>query len=308
MNAIGKGFLWELKKHKVKLLMLLPSVLFFLVFCYIPMAGIVVAFKKYNYIGGMFGSPWVGLENFKFFFESGQLWQVTKNTVLYNLVFLIVNNILEIVMAILLAEMAGKYIRKFLQSAIFLPYFISWVVVAAFVYNIFNYEYGSLNNLLKSLGLESVDVYSNPKAWIFILIFFAAWKSVGYGTVFYMAAIMNIDSETYEAAEIDGANIFQRIRYITIPALIPTTIILMMLSIGSIMRGDFQMFYQIVGDNSLAFSTTDVIDTFVVRSLLTIQEYGMSSAAGVYQSVLSFIIIITVNYIVRKSQKDYALF
>ncbi|MFB9328020.1 ABC transporter permease [Paenibacillus aurantiacus] len=308
MNSVGKGFLWEMKKHKVKLLMILPAVLYFLVFAYFPMVGVLIAFKKYNYIDGIFGSPWVGFENFRYFFESGQLLRVTKNTVLYNLVFLIVNNILEITMAILLAEIAGKRIRKFMQSAIFLPYFISWVVVAAFVYNVFNYEFGSLNTLLESFGMSPVDVYSKPIAWVFILIFFSAWKSVGYGTVFYLAAITNIDSETYEAAEMDGANVFQRIRYITLPALIPTAVVLLMLSIGGIVRGDFQMFYQIVGDNGLVYDTTDVIDTFVVRSLLNIQEFGMSSAAGLYQSVLSFVIIITVNYIVRKTQKDYALF
>ncbi|WP_040950096.1 ABC transporter permease [Gorillibacterium massiliense] len=303
-----KGILWELNKHKAKLLMISPAVLIFFVLAYIPMAGIVVAFKRYNYVGGMFGSPWVGFDNFKFFFESGQLWHVTKNTMLYNVVFIILNNGLEIIMAICLAEMTGKYIRKFMQSAIFLPYFISWVVVSAFVYNVFNFEYGSLNTVLKSLGMSPIDVYSNPKAWIIILIFFSAWKSVGYGTVFYLAAITNIDTETYEAASIDGANIFQRIRYITLPALIPTTVTLLLLSVGGIIRGDFQMFYQIVGDNGLVFNTTDVIDTFVVRSLLTNQEFGMSSAAGLYQSVISFFLIITVNYIVRKTQKDYALF
>ncbi|WP_019912446.1 ABC transporter permease [Paenibacillus sp. HW567] len=308
MNTIGKGFLWELKKHRVKLLMLLPAILYFFIFAYLPMAGIVIAFKKYDYIGGIFGSPWVGFENFRYFFESGQLWHVTKNTILYNLVFLTLNNLLEIVMAILLAEMAGKYIRKFLQSAIFLPYFISWVVVSAFIYNVFSFETGSLNTLLKSFGMAPVDAYSSPTVWIYILIFFSAWKSVGYGTVFYLAAITSIDSETYEAAEMDGANIFQRIRHITLPALIPTAVVLLMLSIGGIVKGDFQMFYQIVGDNGLVFNTTDVIDTFVVRSLLTIQEFGMSSAAGLYQSVLSFILIVTVNYFVRKYQKDYALF
>ncbi|NOU79007.1 ABC transporter permease subunit [Paenibacillus sp. LMG 31459] len=308
MNTMNKGFWWELKKHKIKLLMLLPAVIYFFVFNYLPMAGIIIAFKRYDYVGGIFGSPWVGFENFRYFIESGQLWHITKNTVLYNLVFLLVNNLLEIVMAILLAEMAGKYIRKFLQSAIFLPYFISWVVVSAFVYNVFNYEYGSLNSLLASFGMDSVDVYSKPTAWVFILIFFSAWKTVGYGTVFYLAAIMGIDSETYEAAEMDGANIFQRVRHITLPALIPTAVILLMLSLGGIVKGDFQMFYQIVGDNGLVYNTTDVIDTFVVRSMLTIQEFGMPAAAGLYQSVVSLILIVTVNYLVRKAEKDLALF
>lgn len=303
-----RSFLPELRKNKVKFAMLLPAVLFFFVMCYLPMVGIIIAFKQYNYAGGIFGSPWIGFENFRFFIESGQLFHVTKNTILYNAAFITINNLLEIVIAILLAEMAGKWLRKWLQSAIFLPYFISWVVVGAFVYNFFNFEFGSVNTLLRSLNITPIDVYSNPTAWVYILIFFSAWKTVGYGTVFYLAAIMNIDHETYEAAEIDGANIFQRIRHITIPALVPTVIILLLLAVGNIVRGDFQMFYQIVGDNGLVFNATDVIDTFVVRSLLNIQEFGMSSAAGVYQSVLSFIIIISVNAIVRKVEKDYALF
>ncbi|MBW5447202.1 ABC transporter permease subunit [Cohnella sp. CFH 77786] len=302
------SFLKELKRNRIKFLMISPAVLFYLVLAYLPMGGIVIAFKQFNYNDGIFGSPWVGFENFRYFWESGQLFQVTINTILYNAAFMIINNGLEIVIAIILAEMAGKYLRRFLQSAIFLPYFISWVVVGAFVYNLFNFEFGSVNTLLKSLGADPIDVYSNSSAWIWIILFFSAWKSVGYGTVFYLAAIMNIDNETYEAAEIDGANVFQRIRHITLPALVPTIIILILLSVGNIVRGDFQMFYQIVGDNGLVFDKTDVIDTFVVRSLLTIQEFGMSAAAGVYQSVLSFVIIITVNYFVRRVEKDYALF
>jgi putative aldouronate transport system permease protein len=308
MTNFGKGLLSELRGNKVKFLMITPAVLFFFVMAYLPMAGVIIAFKQYNYTGGIFGSPWVGLENFRYFWESGQLLHVTRNTILYNTAFIVINNLLEIFIAVVLAEMAGKYMRKFLQSSIFLPYFISWVVVGAFVYNLFNYEYGSVNTLLRTIGMDPIDVYSNPTAWVYILIFFSAWKAVGYGTVFYLAAIMNIDQETYEAAEIDGANVFQRIRMITIPALVPTIIILLLLSVGNIVRGDFQMFYQIVGDNGLVFDQTDVIDTFVVRSLLNIQEFGMSSAAGVYQSVLSFVIIVSVNYVVRKVEKDYALF
>lgn len=308
MTNFGKGLLSELRRNKVKFLMITPAVLFFFVMAYLPMAGIIIAFKQYNYDGGIFGSPWVGFENFRYFWESGQLLHVTRNTILYNAAFIVINNLLEIFIAVVLAEMAGKYLRKFLQSSIFLPYFISWVVVGAFVYNLFNYEYGSVNTLLRTIGMDPIDVYSNPTAWVYILIFFSAWKAVGYGTVFYLAAIMNIDQETYEAAEIDGANVFQRIRTITIPALVPTIIILLLLSVGNIVRGDFQMFYQIIGDNGLVFDQTDVIDTFVVRSLLNIQEFGMSSAAGVYQSVLSFIIIVSVNYVVRRVEKDYALF
>jgi putative aldouronate transport system permease protein len=177
----------------------------------------------------------------------------------------------------------------------FLPYFISWVVVGAFVYNIFNNEFGFMNTFLKALKMQQVNVYDKPIAWVFIIIVFCLWKSLGYGTVLYLAAIAGIDREMYEASEIDGANIFKRIRYITIPSLTPTIIILILLSIGNVFRGDFSMFYQIVGDNSLVYGTTDVIDTYVVRSLTTVREFGMTSAAGFVQSVLCFAIINLAN-------------
>ncbi|MCX7709886.1 MAG: ABC transporter permease subunit [Clostridia bacterium] len=309
MIAVRKtGFLYEVKKHRVKFLMILPAIVYFFVMCYIPMAGIVLAFKKFTYSGGIFGSPWVGFENFNFFFMSGSAWNVTRNTILYNIAFIIINNSLQILTAILLSEIAGKYFKKFTQSVMFLPYFISWVVVGAFVYNLFNYEFGAINTLLKSIGLEPVDVYSNPGAWKFIIIAFSAWKWVGYGTVLYLAAIVSIDAEMFEAADIDGANIFQKILHITLPSITPTMVVLLLLSVGNIMKGDFQMFYQIVGNNGLVLDATDVIDTFVVRSLLQTQEFGMTAAAGFYQSIFSFFIIVSVNYIIKKINSDYALF
>jgi putative aldouronate transport system permease protein len=218
------------------------------------------------------------------------------------------NNTLQITVAIMLSDISGKYFKKVTQSVMFLPYFISWVVVGTFVYNIFSYEFGFLNNLLKSLNLEPVNVYDKPWVWVFIIFFFAFWKNIGYGSVMYLAAIAGINREMYEAAEIDGCNIFQRIRYITLPSLIPTAIILVLLSIGNIFRGDFSMFYQIVGQNSLVYSHTDVIDTFVTRSLMQTREFGMTSAAGLIQSVLCFIIINLANLAVKKYDKGYALY
>jgi putative aldouronate transport system permease protein len=190
----------------------------------------------------------------------------------------------------------------------FLPYFISWVVVGAVAYNLFNYEHGTLNTVLKSLHLQPLDIYTTASYWKYILVFFSAWKVVGYGTVFYMAAIMSIDRESYEAAEIDGANVFQRILHITLPALRPTIIILVLLAIGSIFRGDFGLFYQLVGSNGLLYQATDVIDTYVYRSLMVNNEIGMSSAMGFYQSVLCFVTIMLTNYLVRKTDRDNALF
>jgi len=304
----GHTFWSDLKNYRVLLLMLAPAVAFFLLFAYVPMAGIIIAFKHYDYAGGIFGSAWNGFDNFRFFFESGDAWRVTRNTALYNIAFIVVNNSLQIFAAIMLFEVGGKWFRKITQSALFLPYFISWVVVGAIAYNLLNYDIGTVNALLRGLGLEPIDIYNTPAYWPYILVLVSAWKGLGYGTVMYLAAITGIDTEQYEAAEIDGANIFQRIRKVTLPNLYPTIIILVLLAVGNIFRGDFGMFYNMIGNNGLLFSSTDVIDTFVFRSLITSNDIGMSAAAGVFQSVLGFATIMTVNYAVRKYDKDRALF
>ncbi|MHA6482166.1 ABC transporter permease [Paenibacillus sp. strain BS8-2] len=303
-----RTFWKDLKQYKVLLLMLMPAVLFYLLFAYLPMGGIVLAFKHFNYAGGIFGSPWNGFDNFRFFFESGDAFRVTRNTALYNIAFIVINNALQMFAAILLFEVGGKWFRKIIQSALFLPYFISWVVVGAIAYNLLNYDIGTVNVLLQGLGMEPVDIYNTPAYWPYLLVLVSAWKSLGYGTVMYLAAITSIDTEMYEAAEIDGANIFQRIMKVTIPNLYPTIIILVLLAVGNIFRGDFGMFYNMVGNNGMLFSSTDVIDTFVFRSLILSNDMGMSAAAGVFQSVLGFITIMTVNYAVRRYDKDRALF
>ncbi|MGG4147132.1 ABC transporter permease subunit [Paenibacillus algorifonticola] len=302
------GFIQDVIKYRAILLMLLPAVLFFLLFAYIPMAGIIIAFKHYDYAGGIFGSAWNGLDNFRFFFESGDAWRITRNTALYNIAFIVVNNVLQIFTAILLFEVGGKWFRKIAQSILFLPYFISWVVVGAIAYNLLSFDIGTVNSLLRNIGLEPIDIYNTPAYWPIILVLVAAWKTLGYGTIMYLAAITSIDTEMYEAAEIDGANIFQRIFKVTIPNLYPTVIILVLLAVGNIFKGDFGMFYNMVGNNGVLFSSTDVIDTFVFRSLITSNDIGMSAAAGVYQSVLGFTTIMLFNYAVRKYDKDRALF
>lgn len=296
------------KKNKVLIFMLLPALLYFFIFSYIPMAGTVVAFKNYNFSDGIFGSPWIGFENFKYFFLSGQAFRVTRNTFLYNSVFIISNTLLQMGVAILISELGGKFFKKFAQTSMFLPYFISWVVVGMMAYNFLNYDHGTINSIISKFGGEKINFYATTWAWPFILVFFSAWKNVGYGSILYLAAIMGIDSEIYEAAKIDGANIFQRIFKVTIPCLVPTLIILTLLAIGNIFKGDFQMFYQIVGNNGPLFNTTDVIDTFTVRSLIQSGEIGMSAAAGLYQSVFCFITILITNYIVKRYDKDYSLF
>ena len=304
----NEGFLKEFKKSRTLFLMILPSILLVLIINYIPMSGMILAFKDFRYDLGIFGSAWSGLGNFKFFFQSGTGLRVTMNTVFYNTINLITSQLLSMLIAILLTEVSGKIVKKFCQSVIFLPYFISWIIVGSFVYNIFNYETGILNSVLKGMGTDPVNMYSMPSAWIIVIILFNSWKWVGYNSIIYIAAIMSIDMECYEAADIDGANIFQKIKYITMPGIKPTVIVMLLLNVGRIMRGDFQMFYQIVGNNGQLYKATDVIDTFVFRSLLTSGDMGMTAAATLYQSVLCFVIICTVNAIVKKVEPEYALF
>lgn len=303
-----KGFLRKLYKYRSYLLMLLPAVIYILIFAYYPMSGIVLAFKKYSYAGGIWGSPWNGFENFKFFFKSGQAFTVTRNTVLYNLMFIVMGTFVQVAVAVFLTEIRGKQFRKISQSFMFLPYFISWVIVGVMAFNIFSSDYGFLNRLIVALGGKKISFYSKPQAWPFILLFFNIWKGVGYGSILYLAAIMGIDTSIYESAAIDGANVFQRILHVTIPAILPTVMILFLMNIGGIFRGNFDMFYNLVGTNGLLYEYTDVIDTLAFRALISSNDFGMSSAIGLFQSVLCFITVIIANKLVSLYDKDYTLF
>lgn len=303
-----RGFFYELKKNKVLYLMFLPVAIYFIVFAYLPMPGIIVAFKDFNYAQGIFGSPWNGFENFRYFFASGKAFQVTRNTIVYNLVFLAANTIVSLVVGVLLAEMLGKRFKKVSQTMIFLPYFISWVTVSSFVSNLFGSQNGLMNKLFQSLGFEGFNIYASAEAWYILLPILYVWKGVGYSSVLYLSSIMGIDQECYESARIDGANVFQRIWYITLPLLKPTIITLLLLGVSRIMRGEFDMFYQLIGNNGLLYDKTDIIDTLVFRSLLGSSDFGMASAGGFYQSVLCFIIIMGTNGIVKRVSSEHALF
>ena len=267
-----------------------------------------MAFERFNYSDGIFGSPWVGLENFKFFFASGKALSVTRNTALYNLAFIGINTVLEILFAIVLSEMAGKWLKKLTQSIIFMPYFISWVVVGSIAYSLLSYETGSLNGILESMGIDAINFYGEAGWWPFIIIAFSAWKGVGYGVVVYLASILGVDGAMHEAAAIDGANIFQRIRYITLPSITPTVITMTLLALGKIFRGNLDLFYQLVGQNGMLFDKTDVIDTYVFRMTIAATDVGQTVAIGFYQSVLCFITIIIANWIVKKKDENYSLF
>lgn len=303
-----KGLLYELVHNRVMFLMLLPTLVFFLVNSYFPMVGIYYAFTQFDFNSSMFNSKFVGLQNFEFLWRSGTLVKLTMNTIGYNIAFIVLGNVLAIVCAILLSELNGKWFKKISQSVMFLPYFVSFVILSVIVYNLFNYDSGFLNTILTQFGLDPVDVYSKPWAWIFLIIIFYLWKNLGYSMVIYLAAITGISDEYYEAAKIDGANIFQRIWYITLPMLKSTFVVLLLFALGSIMKGQFDLFYQLIGNNGLLYNTTDILDTYVYRSLKVTFDVGMATAAGVYQSLFGFVLIMTVNYIIRKINDDYALF
>jgi putative aldouronate transport system permease protein len=289
--------------------MSLPAVIFFLIFAYQPMTGIVLAFKDYDISKGIYFSDWNNFKNFRFLFLGGRIFKIAFNTVAFNIAFMAVNTVLQVTIAIFLTEIRLKYYRKAAQSLMFLPYFISWVVVGAFLYALLNYEFGALNVILKSIGMNPVDVYGTTSVWKYIIVTVSAWKGVGYGSVIYLAAITSIDAEIYEAADIDGATKFQKSIRITLPCLRPQIVLLCLLSVGNIFRGDFQMFYQVTSNNPMLYEATDVIDTFVTRSLMRGGgDIGMAAAAGVTQSVICFIVLVTVNQIVKKVESDYALF
>ncbi|MBO6240669.1 MAG: sugar ABC transporter permease [Butyrivibrio sp.] len=301
-------FMKVIKRHWLLLLMLLPSLLYVIIFSYVPMTGIILAFKRYQYNGGIYFSPWNGLNNFKALLISGKLGMVTRNTLLYNVAFIFLGVVFEMGSAILLNELFSKWFKKISQSLMFLPYFISWVVAGAIMYNIFNYEKGVFNHVITMLGGTAFDLYNTPAAWPIVIIFLRIWKQTGYGSVVYLAAITGLDQEMFEAASIDGASAWQKIKYLTIPSLMPTMMILVLLGIGNIFRGDFGLFYQTVRSSALLQPTTDVIDTYVFRLLIDNGDIGVSAAASLYQSVLCFITIMISNALVKKANPDYALY
>ncbi|MDZ5253034.1 ABC transporter permease [Clostridium sp. LIBA-8841] len=300
------------KNNKELLLLTIPGAIWFLAFAYLPMFGVVVAFKRWRIHGGFFESlmksEWVGFDNFKFLFQSSDAWLITKNTVLYNLVFIILGIVLPVTLAILLNELLNKKLAKFYQSSMFLPYFLSWVVVSYCLYAFLSPDKGYVNSIITSMGGSGISWYTEPKYWPFIIIFMSQWKAVGYGTVVYLASICGIDKSYYEAAMIDGASKFQQIKYITVPLLKPVMIIMFITSIGGMFRGDLGLFYQLPKDSGALYPVTNVIDTYVYRGLMNLGDIGMSSAASLYQSFVGLILIVTSNAIVRKVDEENAFF
>src|SRR6218665_2025617 len=298
----------QLADSRVLLLMCVPAVIFFIVFNYAPLPGAWIAFTNFNYRDGIFGSPFVGLKNFEFLIKSGQLWTLTRNTILYNLAFIVLGNILQIAIAIMLNEIRSTFFKKISQAAMFLPFFISAVLVGVIAFNLLNYDTGAINALIKSTGGDPIKIYSTAGAWPLIIIMVHLWQSTGYGSIVYFAAIMGIDRSLYEAATVDGASAWQRIRYVTLPSLKPTFIILVLFSLGGIMHGNFGLFWNLIGNNASLFSTTDIIETSVYRMVLSQNNFTTSTAVGLYQSLFGFALVMTANWLVRRINKDYALF
>ncbi len=296
-------------KYRVLLLMCMPAIIFFLVYSYLPMPGIYIAFTNFNYAKGLFGSQFVGLDNFKFLITSGKISMLTRNTILYNLAFIILGNVLQIFVAILLNEILSKRFKKITQTMMFLPYFISAVLVGLLLYNLLNFDYGFINSIIEHFGGTPVKVYSNKHVWPYIIVAADLWQRTGYGSIVYFAAIMGIDSEMIEAAKVDGVNAFQKIRFIILPNLRPTIVILLLFAMGGILKGNFGLFYNIIGaSNSLLFPTTDIIETFVFRSMMNNFNFTQASAVGLYQSLFGFALVMTCNWIVKRIDSDYALF
>ncbi len=303
---------YDIRKNPILVLMVLPSIVYFLITSYLPMVGVYFAFTSYqfttDFFSTLFGSKFVGLNNFEYLFSSGLAWRMTFNTLIYNFIFIVGGTILKVAVAIMFSEIAGKFYKKWVQTLTFLPHFISMVMVGTFAYNLLNYNSGVINSLLVGLGFERVDFYSIPVAWYVILPIVDFWKGVGYGSIIYVSAITGISDELYEAADLDGANFWQEIIHITIPSIRPTIVILTLMSLGSIMKGNFDLFYQLVGESGQLMETTEIIDTYVWRALRTNVQIGMGSAAGLYQSFVGMILVVTVNTIVKKIEPDYALF
>lgn len=294
------------------LLLSIPGGVWFLLFAYLPLFGILVAFKKYRLSGGFFNSlitsEFVGLDNFKFLFSSGDAVLIVKNTVLYNGVFIILGVVLPVIVALLLNELRNQGMAKFYQSAMFLPYFLSWVVVSYCLFAFMNPEKGYFNALIEQFGGEGISWYTEKKYWPFIIIFMSQWKGIGYNTVVYLASICGIDRTYYEAAVLDGATKWQQIRFITIPLLKPVITILLIMSIGGIFKADFGLFYQLPKDSGPLYTVTNVLDTYIYRALKTNGEIGMSSAAALFQSTVGFVLIMIANKIVSKVDSENALF
>lgn len=288
-------------------LLCLPSILYFIVFCYWPMFGSILAFKDFNYAKGILGSDWAGFDNFKLFFKSNDAWRLTRNTLGYQAIFITTSTIASMAVALLLFEITNRKAIKTYQTIMILPHFMSWVIVGYITYILFNGEKGVFNQIIRFFGGKGVDWYSTPKVWPFILPVVNIWKGVGMSSIMYYAALMGVDDSIYEAAVIDGAGRFKQTMAISVPSLIPMMTILTIMAVGNIFRGDFGLFYQITRDVGALYPTTDVIDTYVYRGLRT-GDVGITAAVGFFQSLVGLVVVMFTNWLVKKIEPDNAMF
>lgn len=299
-----------LKQDTELTLLALPTTIWYILFSFLPMFGIIIAFKNFKISGGflsnIINSPWVGLKNFEFLFTSNDAWIIIRNTVGYNIIFIILGIVLPVLFAILIGLLHNRRAGKVYQTMMFLPYFLSWVVVSAVGWAFLSYDKGIVNQMLASLGNDPVNWYMEPKYWPYFLVFLNVWKSIGYGMIIYLATITSIDSTYYEAAVIDGASIWQQTRFITLPMLKLVIIMMFILSVGRIFYTDFGLFFQVTRDSNSLFNVATTIDVLVYKQLKT-ATVGMASAAAFVQSVLGCAMILTANWIVRKIDPDSAM-
>lgn len=289
-------------------LMGLPGLAYLFINNYLPLAGLQIAFKNFSYSKGMWASKWIGLKNFKFLFKTSDAWIMIRNTLLYNIVWIVLGAVLGVAAAILINEVVGKLKKKFYMTVILLPYLMSAVIIAYLVYAYLSPSAGLFTKWLENTLGSAPQFYQEKVWWPFILTFVSQWKSIGFGMILYLSSVLGIDQSLYEAATLDGASRWQQHKMITIPLLKPTIIMMFILNLGQIFRSDFGLFYQVPMNQGALFSVTQTIDTYVYRALLTLNDVGMSSAASFIQSVVGFVFIVAANKIISRFDKSSSLF
>lgn len=304
----GNTFFTEISRNKFSYLIALPALIYVFIYSYCSYPYMVIAFQEYNYKTNIFNSKWVGFKNFEFFFKSKNAYTVTFNTIYLNLLFIITGTLVSVLLALMLNELRSRWFIKFAQSSMLFPNYISWVVVSYILYSFLSTEYGLLNSILTAFGAERINWYLRPELWRSILVFIRIWKSSGINAVIFLAAITGIDESLYEAASIDGATRLQQTRFITIPLIMPTVLIMTLLSVGKVMYGDFGMIYAMIGDNGVLYRTTDIIDTYVFRALRHIGNPSQAMAIGLFQSVVGFIMVFGSNKLTKRFFPEGALF
>lgn len=290
-------------------LMMLPGALYLLINNYFPLSGLVVAFKDYDYGKGIWGSSWAGLQNFEFLFKNSTAWVITRNTILYNLLFIALNTVIGVCIAVLLNEIRNRTALKIYQTVILLPYLFSMIIISYLVFAFLSSDSGLLNKgILQAVGAPPISWYTEAKYWPVILPIVNTWKAFGFQSIIFFASVVAVDDSYFEAAQLDGAGKLQQIWYITLPFLKPVVVMMTLLAVGKIFYSDFGLFYQVTQNSGAIFSTTNTIDTYVYRALTQMGDVGMASAAGVYQSIVGFILVLLVNLAVKKLSPEDALF